>query len=236
MGSTEASAVQDRVSRALGRISAFSRRAGAKAAKDVAAVGLVIISPGVSQQPRAGDPGAAAEDFAGAETGLRVFFVRVGLETGEGQEIICRPLPDVAEHLSAAARAFAFGQSIDLDGMHRQPIEIGAGGRRGPLAPGIVTFRACDADRVGAGRRGGQFPFGFRGQASPGPAAPGVGFVPVDVDDRPPGLERQPPVKVAAPPAAVVVAFPINGMFRAGLLPPRPTCFAPQRPALVAVV
>jgi len=73
------------------------RRTGSETRKNIPAVLLEVIAPGVSDQPGAAGPTASTQHSPlGSKPGLGVFFIGIGHEARIGAEIGCRPLPHVA--------------------------------------------------------------------------------------------------------------------------------------------
>src|SRR5689334_16289581 len=153
-----------------------SPRAGAETREHVAAVGGVEVAEGVSQEPAAGGPAAAAQDLVRRpEPGLRVFLVWIGDESRIGGEIARGPFPDVAEHLPAAVGAVAFRVRGHVHRPAGAAVEIGAALVRRVVAPGETAPR----------RRGGrELPFRLGGKPPARPGAERLRLVPTDVDDR----------------------------------------------------
>src|SRR5262249_10858973 len=83
---------------------------------------------------------------------------------------------------------------------------------------------------------GGSLPLALTGQSAAGPAAVGIGFVPVHVHYRSPRFQRQPAVEGPPQPASRRVAPPVEGMEGVRLLSPMQTFLAPESHLLVAAI
>src|SRR6266545_352022 len=104
-------------------------------------------------------------------------------------------------------------------------------------APRIFARARRDAARVGrrfTTRR--HLPFGLGRQPAFGPPAIGFGLIPVDMDHRQIGFERNPLIENAALPFVFARGTPVNGMRGASELAPAPALIATQFAAAVAGV
>src|SRR5690606_35809362 len=113
----------------------------------------------------------------------------------------------------------------DRHATSRCPVKIGGFCRGRGLAPRVTAF---DARHAGHGGRG-KLPLGLGRQAPSGPAAPGGGLMPVDVDHRFVIREDFFAIKMPPPPDAVC-ALPVQRRRRALTDAPCPTFITP--PAL----
>src|SRR5579864_1293398 len=114
--------------------------AGTKTGPDIAAVGPVEVSPCVAQQARARHPGAAAQHLVSAEPRLRIFSIRVNHEPRIRQEVACRPLPNVANHLAAAEMAVTRAQIRDVATPETVTVQVCLRRVRRFVAPGEAAF------------------------------------------------------------------------------------------------
>src|SRR5437868_1209747 len=148
-----------------------------------------------------------------AEPRLRVLFVRIGHETRIGQEVTAGPLPDIAEHLSAAEGTIPIGEGCDIDAAERPAVQVGAAGSGRFIAPGKTSLALAESSTAGRRLSGsGHLPFSLGRQAAAGPAAISIRLVPVDMKDRPVELERKPLIEVAPLPPLAGQALPVLGM------------------------
>src|SRR5262245_40555766 len=172
-----------------------------------------------------------------AEPGRGVFFVRAGDKARVRAEIARRPFPHIADHLTNAERAVARRRGVYRDASAFAPIQVRPLGRGRFVAPRIFALARREAASVRlrfATRR--RLPFGFGRQPAFGPPAIGFGFIPVDVDHRQIGFERNPLIENAALPFALAGGAPVDGMLGALALAPGPSLITPQFPATVTGV
>src|SRR6516165_6459594 len=118
------------------------RPAGAESCPNVAPIRSVEVPPSSAKQARLRRPGATAQHLVSAEPGLRVFAVRIDLESRVWLEVAGGPLPDVADHMAAAEGAVAFRKCADIYGAHRAPAQISPLQSQRVIAPGKAAFHS----------------------------------------------------------------------------------------------
>jgi hypothetical protein len=162
------------------------------------------------------------------EPRLGVVLVRVGDKAREGAEVVRAPFPEVPDHLPQPERAVAVREGCNVHHVEQTPVQVGVARRGRLVSPGIEPHAGCYAPRVPRGLgRGGQLPLRLGRQAASGPAAVGLGLVPVDVDYGLVRGQRLDPVEVAAVPLTVSLR-PVDGVLSAGVDAPVPALLAPH--------
>src|SRR5262245_1366963 len=207
---------------------------GAEARADVAAIGREEVAIAVVDHPSPRRPGAAAQHLAGAEPGRGVVLVDVGREPGKRIKGARRPFPGIADHLPAAPGAVAGGAGADVDAAKGDAVEIGPRWTWRGLAPrerALVIAQWAVGRWLGGGRR---LPFDLGRQPAAGPPAPGIGLVPVDVDDWLVRRQCLGTIEAAHLPATVALRLPIDGMLGLGVFAPVPAFVVPQGPLAIA--
>src|SRR5262249_22557440 len=130
-------------------------------------------------------PAPAAQYLPRAEPWLRIVFIRVSSEARKRREVRGCPFPHIPDHLPATEGAVALRTSRNVERSVKRKIQIRlltcrcvAVPRPRPLHPGeAVAVGAWFANRS-------RLPLHLGRQSAPGPAAPGLGLVPVDENNR----------------------------------------------------
>jgi hypothetical protein len=146
-----------------------------------------------------------------------------GHRCGSRPEVVRGPLPDVADHLPATPGAVPGWQRGHITAAQGVTVQLGACRARWGIAPGKAAFRAGQVETAGCCG----LPLGFGRQPPAGPAAVGLGLIPVDVEDRPVRLQRQPAVEVAPKPALCLTP-PVQRLLGSRRLLPVPASRTPQ--------
>src|SRR5262245_8974438 len=214
-----------------------SNAAGPESRPHISSIRLIKIAVGVANQPGSRRPTASAQNFMIAEPWRGVFFVRAGGKARVRAEIGARPFPHIADHLTDAERAVVRRQCVYRDASAFAPIQVRSLWRGRFVAPRIFALAQGDAAPVSrrfTARR--HLPFGLGRQSAFGPPAIGFGLIPVDVDHRQIGLERNPLIENSALPVVFARGAPVNWMRGARALAPAPALIAPQFAATVTGV
>src|SRR5512144_622187 len=208
---------------------ASSQRAGAEPCDDVIALRREEVAVARARDARAGGPASAAQHLAAVEPRPRVIFVGVRGESRQRHEIRCRPLPHIADHLTASKGTVAGSAGGNIERSVECEVEIGVLAARRCLAPWPTALAVGQAGAIrnGFAKRGG-LPFGFGREPAFGPATPGFGLIPIDEHDRRMGRQRL-DVLIATPSPVAAVRFkPIDRPFGPRALAPRPPGSAPE--------
>src|SRR6516165_2814684 len=185
--------------RSVGRRSAFLLRTSPKAAKYVIAIRRKEIPVRGAGESPAGCPTPAAQYLAFAEPGLRIVLVRIRSKSRKRHEVRRRPFPDIADHLPAAEGAVALGVSRDIERSVKSKIQIRVLMRWRGSAPGPRPLHLGKTIAISAWLANcRRLPLRLGGQPALRPATPGLGFVPVDENNRSVGRKNLGAV-VAAP-------------------------------------
>src|SRR6516165_11678619 len=179
----------------------------------------------------AGRPTSAAQYLAFAKPRLRIVFIRIGSKTWKRHEVRRRPFPNIADRLPAAEGAVAPGAGCDIERSVKSKIQICILVRRRGTTPRPGTLHRGQTPAVGAWLADCcRFPLCLCGQPTLRPAAPGLGFVPVDENNRSVGRNDLDAVVAAPCPHTVRFRLPVNGTLGAQTLAPRPSGIAPEFP------
>src|SRR4029077_19098305 len=140
-----------------------------------------------------------------------------------------RPFPDIADHLPAAEGAVALGTSRNVERSVEHKIQICMLARRCSAAPRPGPLHAGEATAVRArlsNRR--RFPLRLGRQSAPGKAAPSLGLVPVDENNRSVRSEKFGAIVPAPCPDAVGFRLPVYRTFSTLTFSPCPAIIAPK--------
>src|SRR5215469_1481964 len=160
-------------------------RTSPEAAKYVIAIRRKEIPVRGAGESSAGCPTPAAQYLAFAKPWLRIVFIRIGSKSRKRHEVRRRPFPNIADHLPAAEGAVAPGAGCDIERSVKSKIQICILVRRRGTTPRPGTLHRGQTPAVGAWLADCcRFPLRLGGQPTLRPAAPGLGFVPVDENNR----------------------------------------------------
>src|SRR5215469_5025264 len=179
-------------------------RTSPEAAKYVIAIRRKEIPVRGAGESSAGCPTPAAQYLAFAKPWLRIVFVRIQSKSRKRHEVRRRPFPDIADHLPAAEGAVARGVSRDNERRVKSKIEIRVLMRWRGSAPGPRPLHLGKTIAISAWLANcRRLPLRLGGQPALRPAAPGLGFVPVDENNRSVGRKNLGAVVAAPCPHAV---------------------------------
>src|SRR5262245_51973254 len=201
-----------------------------KSREYVAAIGLIKVPPGITNQPRASRPAPAAKHLVVPKPWNRIFLIGIYHESWIRSEIIGCPFPNISDHLAASKLAIARRQGAGRYAAHCPPIKIRSLGRGRLVSPCELRLPSTASPAAGwltvAARRR-HFPLRLSRQSSPSPATKCIGLIPAHMNDRQLFFERYPVVEVSPAPSAAIAALPIDRMIGLHLSPPAPPRLAP---------
>src|SRR5262245_49808720 len=182
-----------------------------KSREYVAAIGLIKVPPGITNQPRASRPAPAADHLVVPKPWNTIFLIGIYHESWIRSEIISCPFPNIPDHLAASKLAIARRQGAGRYAAHCPPIKIRSLGRGRLASPWELRLPSTASRTAGwltvAARRR-HFPLRLSRQSSPSPATKCIGLIPADMNDRQLFFLRYPVVEASPSPSAVIAALP----------------------------